>query len=214
MGSLEELDLSESGEAGYYGEDVFTAEGMAALGAWPGMKGIRKLDLSGHDTAGSIADIQRCCGGRILVLTASGDIDVHRAAVMKGARGVLHKAEPATTIVRAIEKVHAGEVWLNRALMGEVLGRLTGHAPAPAHADGHQRRIGSLTPREREIVAAIVNMAGAKQLAMACQMSMSEHTLRNHLTAIYAKLAVRGRLELHLYALEHGLSHAPHGKAA
>ncbi len=45
---LEELDLSESGDAGYYGVDVFTAEGFAALGAWPGMARIRRLDLSGH----------------------------------------------------------------------------------------------------------------------------------------------------------------------
>jgi hypothetical protein len=52
LGSLEELDLSESGDAGYYGEDVFTAEGMAELGAWPGMARIRRLDLSGHDFRG------------------------------------------------------------------------------------------------------------------------------------------------------------------
>jgi uncharacterized protein (TIGR02996 family) len=46
---LEELDLSESEDAGYYGEDVFTAEGMTELGTWPGMARLRRLDLSGHD---------------------------------------------------------------------------------------------------------------------------------------------------------------------
>jgi uncharacterized protein (TIGR02996 family) len=49
LAALEELDLSESGDAGYDGEDVFTAAGMAELGAWPGMARVRRLDLSGHD---------------------------------------------------------------------------------------------------------------------------------------------------------------------
>ena len=47
--------------------------------------------------------------------------------------------------------------------------------------------------------------AGAKQLSVADELGMSEHTLRNHLTTIYAKLEVRGRLELHLFATRHGL---------
>jgi hypothetical protein len=56
LGPLEELDLSESGSAGYYGEDVFTAEGMAELGAWSGLAGIRRLDLSGHDMRRGVLD--------------------------------------------------------------------------------------------------------------------------------------------------------------
>lgn len=49
LGRLEELDLSESGDDGYYGYQVCTAGGMAELAAWPGLAGIRRLDLSGHD---------------------------------------------------------------------------------------------------------------------------------------------------------------------
>lgn len=52
----------------------------------------------------------------------------------------------------------------------------------------------------------MVQMSGGKQLAVADALGMGEHTLRNHLTAIYAKLCVRGRLELHLFATEHGLA--------
>ena len=54
----------------------------------------------------------------------------------------------------------------------------------------------------------MVRMAGAKQLAVADALVMSEHTLRNHLTTIYSKLAVRNRLELHVFATEHGLAEA------
>jgi two-component system nitrate/nitrite response regulator NarL len=48
-------------------------------------------------------------------------------------------------------------------------------------------------------------MAGAKQVAVADTLHMSEHTLRNHLTTIYSKLNVRGRLELHVFATEQGM---------
>ena len=83
-------------------------------------------------------------------------------------------------------------------------------APAASNEEGAQRstdakRIASLTPREREIVVTIVRSAGAKQLAVAGELHMSEHTLRNHLTTIYSKLDVRGRIELHVYATAQGL---------
>ena len=127
--------------------------------------------------------------------------------MLQGARGVVHKSEPAGTILRAIEKVHEGEVWLYRTLLGQVLGQLTESEPtaAPRPADPEAKRIASLTARERQIVATLVHSAGAKQFAVAVELGMSEHTLRNHLTTIYSKLGVRGRLELHVYATTHGL---------
>ena len=125
---------------------------------------------------------------------------------MQGARGVLHKSQGADTILRAIEKVHEGEIWLERGLLADVLGRLTGSTPEPRVEDVHARRIASLTPREREIVSLMVRSSGAKQLAVAEELHMSEHTLRNHLTTIYSKLCVHGRLELHVFATEHGLA--------
>ena len=168
------------------------------------------LDLGGEDTAASLASLRQRCPGHVLVLTATDDIDKHRDAVMKGARGVVHKSEPAETILRAIEKVNNGEVWLHRALLGEVLGLLTNTSPtaAPRHTDPDAQRIASLTPREREIVVTMVHRAGAKQIAVSDELGMSEHTLRNHLTTIYSKLGVRGRLELHVYATTHGLGAA------
>lgn len=163
------------------------------------------LDLGGESAADSLADLQRRSAAQILVLTGADDSEQHRAVVLKGARGVLHKSEPAQTILQAIEKVHGGEIWLNRSLLGEVLGQLTGRSTRPHEEDPMARRIAGLTPRERQIVATMVKMAGAKQIAVAEALTMSEHTLRNHLTTIYSKLALHGRLELHLFAIEHGL---------
>lgn len=168
------------------------------------------LDLAGEDTAASLGSLRQRCPGHVLVLTAAEDIDQQRAAVMRGARGVVHKSEPAPTILRAIEKVSEGEIWLHRGLLGQVLGLLTDPQPGvkPRTADPIAERIASLTGREREIVATLVRSAGAKLLAVAGELHMSEHTLRNHLTSIYSKLCVRGRLELHVFATAHGVGAA------
>ncbi|WP_298832673.1 response regulator transcription factor [uncultured Piscinibacter sp.] len=169
------------------------------------------LDLAGEDSVNSLDELRRRCPGRVLVLTGADDIARHRMAVVKGARGVVHKSEPAEVILRAIEKVNSGEVWLNGGLLGEVLGMLTdgGMGAEARQADPDAERIASLTPREREIVTTMVRRAGAKQIAVADELGMSEHTLRNHLTTIYSKLGVRGRLELHVFATEHAIGAAP-----
>ena len=171
------------------------------------------LDLAGESTSESLGNLRERCAGRVLVLTGIDDVEEHREAVLRGAHGVVHKSEPAETILRAIEKVSAGEIWLNRALIGDVFHRLTDTArKEPARAlDATGEKIASLTRREREIVATMVSSSGAKQVAVAEKLMMSEHTLRNHLTTIYSKLQVRGRLELYVFASAHrlGLNRQP-----
>ena len=164
------------------------------------------LDLSGEDGSGAIADLRRRCTASCLVLTGADDLQRHRQALLQGARGLVHKSECASTILRAIEHVHRGEIWFHSTLLGDVLGQLTGSAPAARPQDDISRRIASLTPREREIVATTVRLSSAKLLAVADTLALSEHTLRNHLTTIYSKLRVHGRLALHLFAVEHGLA--------
>ena len=172
-----------------------------------------ELTLGGRDTSECLAHLRQRCTGRVLVLTASHDTDRYRAVMVRGARGVVHKSEQAETILRAIEKVHRGELWLQGVLLGEVLDVLTAdkQAIAPQLASRDERRIASLTAREREIVVAMMHRTGDKQLAVADELCISEHTLRNHLSTIYGKLGVRGRLELHIFSTLHGLgSHCQH----
>ena len=164
------------------------------------------LDLAGENTADSLGSLRERCAGRVLVLTGTDDVEEHRGVVIKGAHGVVHKSEPAEMILRAIEKVSEGQIWMNRSLLGEVFDRLTdtGRKDTASNDPGSER-IASLTPRERQIVETMVIHAGAKQIAVAEKLVMSEHTLRNHLTTIYSKLQVRGRLELHVFASARGL---------
>lgn len=165
------------------------------------------LDLGGRDSTDALAELIRTFGARVLVLTGARDHDAHRRAVLAGARGVVRKEEPVDMLLRAIEKVHEGDVWVNRALIGDIMDMLSG-SKAAAPAD--DARIASLTPRELEVIATVVRHKGAKSLILADDLGISEHTLRNHLTVIYHKLEVHGRLELYVYATEHGLGSAGH----
>jgi two-component system nitrate/nitrite response regulator NarL len=149
-------------------------------------------------------------GMKVIVLTGDLNPSHHRDAVMRGARGVVLKSQPTEDILHAIERVHTGEVWLDGALMSMVLRGMPGLAPARGLAEDEQaRRNHSLTAKERQVVQAMVQHRGAKGLVVADALGMSEHTLRNHLTVIYSKLGVQGKLNLYVYALEHGLAHPP-----
>ena len=162
------------------------------------------LDLAGQNSADLLPEIQERFQAKVLILTGSHDQDAHQNAVLRGARGVVCKDEPAEVILRAIERVHAGEVWINRALVGRVLSAMSDTSKA-RHQDPAEERIASLTPRERQIVTAVVRNCGAKGIVMAENLGISENTLRNHLSVIYEKLGVRNRLELFAFASEHRL---------
>jgi two-component system, NarL family, nitrate/nitrite response regulator NarL len=162
------------------------------------------LDLNGESALDSLPKLVEQSTARILVLTGISDPLVHEKAVMQGARGVVQKREPAGTILRAIEKVHRGEVWLDRNSVGRILNALS----RGQKSDPEAEKIAALTPKERHIIEMLTEQKGARNKVIADKLHMSEHTLRNHLTTIYSKLQVSGRLELYLYATSHRLSGA------
>jgi len=159
------------------------------------------LDLNGENALDSLEELGDRTPARVLVLTSTSDPDVHQQAVMQGARGVVHKQEAADVLLRAIEKVHAGEIWLDRNSLGRVVHALS----RGQKSDPEAAKIASLTPRERHIIATVLREKGARNKVLAEKLHISEHTLRNNLTAIYSKLEVGGRFELYLYASTHRL---------
>lgn len=149
-------------------------------------------------------------GVKVVVLTGELNPSRHRDAVMRGARGIVLKSDPTENVLRAIERVNAGEVWLDGALMSILLGGIPGlECKRGSLADEIARRHQSLTAKEREVIQAMVQHRGAKGLVVADALGMSAHTLRNHLTVIYSKLGVQGKLNLYAYAIEQGLAHPP-----
>lgn len=163
------------------------------------------LDLGGDDASEVLPDLLRESEAQILVFTGNRDPEVHQRVMMHGARGVVQKEEGADVVIAAIEKVHAGEIWLDRSTMGKVFGALAGGG-ARVPRDPDAMKIEGLTERERQIIAAAIQYKGAGNKTIADRLHISEHTLRNHLSVIYRKLGIRGRLELFIYAGKHGLA--------
>jgi DNA-binding NarL/FixJ family response regulator len=173
------------------------------------------LGLSDRNALECLQELVQRSGVKVVVLTGDTDPSRHREAVMRGARGMVLKSQPAEHIISAIHQVQAGSVWLEAGLVSVLLGRSDGTTPPkPAAPSMLQKRIASLTPKEREVVQGLVTHRGAKSLVVAEALLMSEHTFRNHLTVVYSKLGVHGKLNLYVFALEHGLAKAgPHGAA-
>lgn len=149
---------------------------------------------------------QHAC--RILVLTGSVDARLHDAAVTAGASGLVRKTESAATLLKAIACVAEGEVWLDRATTGRIFQALSRKKQRPDH-DPEQDKIDNLTRKERAIVGEITSMPSASGQELATRLHISEHTLRNHLSAIYAKLGVANRTDLYAYARQHNIKAMP-----
>ena len=141
---------------------------------------------------------------RVLIFTGSRDEALLDRAIRGGARGMLRKDAPAEQVIKAVQKVSQGELWIENTMMARVLNGLT-RPPSAPKADPEAQRLASLTPREHKISACIVRGNGALNRSLAESLFISEHTLRNHLVSIYKKLGVANRLELYVYAVKHKL---------
>lgn len=166
------------------------------------------IDLGKENGVDEIPRLLSRSHTKILVLTGLRDESVHDKAVLAGARGVVQKEAPAETILSAIAKVHAGQLWLDHAATSRIFVEFSRESAAQA-ADPERAKISALTERERAIVTLAANNAGANARTIAEILHISEHTLRNHLTSIYDKLGVANRLELFAYTHKHGLTKRP-----
>lgn len=143
---------------------------------------------------------------RIILLTGIQESPILQLAVQMGAMGVVSKTGSRQTLYKAIEKVHAGEVWIDRTMIASVLTRLS-RSRLDDQDDPEVARMASLSDREREVITLIGK--GLKNKEIATRLSISEITVRHHLSSIYSKLAVSDRLELTIYAYRNGLADLP-----
>jgi len=141
-------------------------------------------------------------GRRVILLTACVDEAVLDQAVLMGLRGVLRKTDTRELLLKAIDKVHGGQLWIDRSSTGRLFIEL---ARQKSHSDDDPR-LASLTMRERQTIEAIAVDSSAPAKVIADRLCISPHTLRNHLTSIYSKLGVTSRLDLYAYATRHRLS--------
>jgi two-component system, NarL family, nitrate/nitrite response regulator NarL len=142
---------------------------------------------------------------RVLVLTGVQNPESHRTAIRRGAMGIVLKQQAAELLLKAIRKVHEGEVWIDRGMMGSVLSDVRSERREEQKPE--VTKIASLTPREREVIALVSE--GLKNKAIGQRLFISETTVTHHLSSIYSKLGVADRLELVVFAFGNNLGKNP-----
>lgn len=141
---------------------------------------------------------------RVVALTSLRDPMVHQSAIRLGAIGVVSKDTRPKTLIKAIEKVHSGQIWLHGSMASNVL---AGFVHATRQNGIEATKIATLTKREREVISLIGE--GLKNKQIAAGLFISEATVRHHLTSIFDKVGVSDRLELVIYAYRHNLAEIP-----
>lgn len=125
----------------------------------------------------------------VVVVTANEYTDEPMIAMQSGARAVVFKRFAVEMLLDAVRAAVSGEVWMPPSLQARFTAATTGSA---------QR----LTPRELDVVRLVAS--GHKNADIARRLFISEDTVKAHLGNVFAKLDVRDRLELALYALRNG----------
>jgi two-component system nitrate/nitrite response regulator NarL len=167
---------------------------LPQLGGMAGVSGLRALQPA----------------TKIVVLAGTPDEKEGLIALKLGAQGYCDRAIAPSLLGKALEAVHNGEVWVGRKLTSHLLDELSaltealGAQPSPGDID---RRLEGLTPRERAIVAELG--AGASNKEIAQKFDVSERTVKAHLTAVFRKLGISGRLQVALFMLEPSRSGPP-----
>ena len=179
------------------------AEARASLAETAVDVALVDLGLPDGDGMDFVTDLR--CGnpdGTILVLTAETDRRRLARAVEAGASGVLNKAAALEEILSAVRRLAIGEPLLEAHQLRELLElmRLAGR-------DRDQSRdadvaLGRLTDREQDVLRALAKGLSDKEIAE--RLSISDKTVRSHVSSILAKLGVESRLQALIFALRHG----------
>jgi two-component system, NarL family, nitrate/nitrite response regulator NarL len=128
---------------------------------------------------------------QVIVLSGMRNYEMHERAFCLGARGVLLTDISADALIKAIEIVHSGELWIERAMVGNVLSKILRANEKPKL---ELNQFATLSKREREVIPLISQ--GLKNKEIAARLFLSEATVRHHITSIFTKLEVSNRLDL------------------
>ena len=141
---------------------------------------------------------------RVILLTAAAEKEQIVEALQLGARGVVLKDSATQILLKSIRAVINGEYWVGRESVSNLVQYLRNMLESAATP--RQRKYG-LTPRELEIVSAVV--AGYANKEIAEHFKISEDTVKHHLSNIFDKVGVSTRLELALFAVNQALPFKP-----
>jgi two-component system, NarL family, nitrate/nitrite response regulator NarL len=165
------------------------------------------LKLPRVDGLTVLRSIQARAGRSKVILFSSSENKEEFVEAMKlGCSGIVSKDSSITLIEKSIQKVFAGEIWLDSNTTAAVIRQFASPTDFPAvHAGNGKttRERAQLSQREREIIILIAQ--GYKNKEIAEKMFITEQTVKNHLHNVFDKLGVSDRLELALYAIHNSL---------
>jgi DNA-binding NarL/FixJ family response regulator len=144
-------------------------------------------------------------GSRIIILTTF-DLDEYAyGALRAGASGFLLKDAPPPDMLSAIRAVATGDAVVAPSVTRRLLSQFVQHLPDPNHKTPGDAaaRVESLTPRERELLVEVAR--GLSNAEIADRLVLSEATVKTHIGRILAKLGLRDRVQIVVFAYETGL---------
>jgi DNA-binding NarL/FixJ family response regulator len=163
---------------------------------------VRMAGMDGVEATRQI--VQRNGGSRVIILTTF-DLDEYAySALRAGASGFLLKDAQPADLLSAIRAVASGDAVVapstTRRLLATVAHRLPDPGLNPSPVD---LQYDELTPREREVLIAVAR--GRSNAEIADELVLSEATVKTHVGRILAKLELRDRVQIVVYAYERGL---------
>ena len=159
----------------------------------PGLSGLEALQLL-------VEDLPQTA---VIVLTVSEEAEELAAALRGGARGYLIKNIETEALIAGIRRAAAGEPVISDSMTAKLVAQF--RAPAPAAAP-RQEEAPRLTAREREIVQGLARGESNKEIAR--DLGVAESTVKIHVQNILKKLNLASRVQVAVYAVEHGLNTA------
>ena len=138
---------------------------------------------------------------KILLLTSTISTQQIIEALQIGARGIILKDSVAGDLSKALRAVISGDYWIGGERVVNLVAAL--NELMKKAAESPEKKTYGLTPRELEVVTCIVEGCSNKDVAK--QFSISEETVKRHLSNIFDKTGVSTRLELALFAIAHKL---------
>jgi len=195
--------MLESAGVSVVGEAKDGAEAVALAGEL--RPDLIVLDLAMHDAPGAEALRRIAAIGpevRVVVLTATLEENDVLEVLDAGACGYILKSTPAGELIDGIQRTSDGQVVLSREVLRVVMKRAN-----PNHETSARSRASSecltLTKREKDVLRLLAG--GADNAAIGLELSISRHTVKQHVTNIFEKLNVHSRVEAAVYAVRTGL---------
>jgi NarL family two-component system response regulator LiaR len=160
---------------------------------------VSDVDVILYDTFGQVQgdgvdleDLVHGTDARVVIFSWNLQRELVERAIVKGASGYLSKAMSAEDVVRALEKIHAGEI---------VVPHVDGVLDEGAKGDWPGREVG-LTGREAEVLALITQ--GLSNQEIADKSYLSINSVKTYIRTAYRKIGVTRRAQAVVWGMQHG----------